>query len=81
MAPTILQKEVTSVVTFMSYNSTGINSVKCQWINDICDKSDVNYLSIQEHFKSNKTTDKFFKDNFKNFNSEEWTTSVSLVER
>ena len=57
------------MITFMSYNSTGLNKVKCNWIQDICDKNDVNYLAIQEHFKSSKNTDSFFRDNFKNFNS------------
>ena len=64
-----MQKEVTNMITFMSYNSTGLNKVKCNWIQDICDKNDVNYLAIQEHFKSSKNTDSFFRDNFKNFNS------------
>ena len=70
MTPTNTDKqEVSKMVTFMSYNSTGINTVKCNWINEICDNYDVNYLAIQEHFKSTKTTDKFFRDNFKEFNS------------
>ena len=66
MAPTTVQEEVASSVTFMSYNSTGLNSVKCQWIQEICDEYDMDYISIQEHFKqSSKSLDKFFKDNFK----------------
>ena len=69
MTPTSLQQVVSNTVTFMSYNSTGINTVKCNWITEICDIYDVNYIAIQEHFKSNKNTDKFFRDNFKKFNS------------
>ena len=60
--------EVTSV-TFMSYNSTGLNSVKCKWICDICEEFDVDYISIQEHFKKTQSIDKYFRDNFKQYNS------------
>ena len=63
------KQEVTDMVNFMSYNSTGINTVKNQWISEICDEHDVDYLSIQEHFKSTKSTDKFFRENFKDYYS------------
>ena len=69
MAPTMEQQEGTDMVTFMSYNSTGINTIKCQWINEICEENDVDYFSIQEHFKSTKSTDKFFRDNFRYYYS------------
>ena len=68
MALTIKQQEET-LVTFMSYNSTGISSVKCKWICDICDEYDVDYLAIQEHFKKTKSIDKYFRDNFHGYNS------------
>ena len=68
MALTNKQSEVTTV-TFMSYNSTGISSVKCKWICDICDEYDVDYLAIQEHFKKTKSIDKYFRDNFHGYNS------------
>ena len=57
------------MATFMSYNSTGMSSVKCQWINEICSDYNVDYLSIQEHFKSTKTTDKFFRENYSDYYS------------
>ena len=60
MAPTNMNQEVNNNVTFMSFNSTGMNTVKCQFIHDIREINDVNYLAVQEHFKSNKTTEKFF---------------------
>ena len=67
--PTMHARQVDSA-TFMSYNSTGIdNPVKCRWINDICDEYDVNFLNIQEHFKSSKTTDKYFRDKFPGYYS------------
>ena len=66
MASTILQQEVAIPVTFMSYNSTGLSSVKCNWVQEICDENDVDYISIQEHFKQNsKSLDKYFRTNFK----------------
>ena len=39
------------IVSFMSYNTTGMNMLKAQWIVEICDKNKVDYLSIQEHLK------------------------------
>ena len=67
MASTNTERGVANRTTFMSYNSTGMNSAKSEWTNKICNKYDVNYLSIQEHFKSCKSTDKYFKDSFKEF--------------
>ena len=69
MTPTTVCREVDSA-TFMSYNSTGIdNPVKCSWMNDICDEYNVDFLSIQEHFKRSKTTDKFFREKFPSHHS------------
>ena len=62
------QKEKVATVTFMSYNPTGLDStIKCRFTNDICDEYDVDFLSIQEHFKSTKTTDQYFKKKFSEF--------------
>ena len=47
-------------VTFMSYNSTGMNSIKAQWISEALEDLEVDYCNVQEHFKNTKTTDKFF---------------------
>ena len=64
MSPTTVEKEVNST-TFMSYNCTGINNpVKCHWINNICDEFDMDFLSIQEHFKNSKVTDIYFRTKF-----------------
>ena len=69
LTPTTDKMEVDSA-TFMSFNPTGIdNPVKCSWINDICVEYSVDFLSIQEHFKSSKTTDKYFRDKFPNYHS------------
>ena len=69
MAPSTDKQEVSNLVTFMSYNSTGMNSIKCEWIKEISSEYDVDYLAIQEHFKSTKTTDKFFRQKYKDYNS------------
>ena len=54
---------------FLSYNSTGISTDKCDFINDICEENDVLFVSIQEHFKNSKTTDKYFCKKFPQYNS------------
>ena len=55
-------------VTFMSYNPTGLDStVKCRFSNDICSEYDVDFLAIQEHFKSTKNTDQYFKKKFPDY--------------
>ena len=55
-------------LTFMSYNSTGLDSAKVSFSLDICDSYDVDFLSFQEHFKF-VNVDKFFKSGFKDFSS------------
>ena len=69
MTPTDVNNgEEVATVTFMSYNPTGLDStVKCRFSNDVCDEYDVDFLSIQEHFKSTKTTDQYFQKKFPDF--------------
>ena len=55
---------VIPIVSFMSYNSTGLDSIKSDWIRSLYKVSKCDFISIQEHFKKNKTIDKFFKDQF-----------------
>ena len=54
-------------VTFMSYNPTGADTIKCQWIRDIASEHEVDYCSIQEHFKTVKSTNQWFKKQFRVF--------------
>ena len=68
MAATSPAQEVPSV-SFMSYNSTGMNTIKAQWTNDTLEDLDVDYCALQEHFKNTKTTNKFFSDKFRDYNS------------
>ena len=59
-----------AAVTFMSYNPTGMDStIKCRFSNDISEEYNVDFLSIQEHFKFTATTDKYFKKKFPEFYS------------
>ena len=55
--------------SFLSYNPTGLNDIKCDWIRKLCETTGIDYLSMQEHFRKSETIDKFFCDQFVNFNS------------
>ena len=70
--PTYQQERVAIMaiptVNFLSYNSTGMSAAKCNFIQDICDEFNVTYVSVQEHFKWSKMTNKFFNDKFDKFN-------------
>ena len=57
------------MVNFLSYNSTGMNTVKASWIRDLLEVTCSHFVGIQEHFKRTKTVDKFFRDNFSDFSS------------
>ena len=51
---------------FLSYNSTGMNTVKSEWIRNLCDVTKTGFCTIQEHFKK-INSDKFFKEHFNAF--------------
>ena len=51
-------------VNFLSYNSTGLDSIKADYIRNLYNVTKCDFISIQEHFKKTKSIDKFFKDNF-----------------
>ena len=55
---------VIPTANFMSYNSTGLNTIKADWIRNLNKLLKCDFISIQEHFKKSKTIDKFFKDQF-----------------
>ena len=50
----------------MSYNSTGLDKCKIDWIQDVSKTCDIDLLQLQEHFKATKSTEAFFKKNFDN---------------
>ena len=58
-----------SLTTFLSYNPTGLNDDKCEWLNSLCETCNVTYISVQEHFRKSKTIDKYFKTQFPSFHS------------
>ena len=51
-------------LNFMSYNSTGLNAVKKDWICDIMKTCQIDFMQIQEHFKKSKNVDMYFKKAF-----------------
>ena len=57
------------LVNFLSYNSTGMNSIKAAWISDLLQVTNSHFIGIQEHLKRNKTVDKFFRDQFSDYNT------------
>ena len=48
----------------MSYNMTCADTVKCNWIRDITEEFDVNFCAPQEHFKTVRTTEQWFRQKF-----------------
>ena len=56
----------TPTVNILSYNSTGMNTIKTDWIRNFCKLVKIDFCTIQEHFKKSKS-DKFFKEHFNDF--------------
>ena len=56
--------DMDNISTFLSYNSTGLDTIKTNWIRDIVNVTQSDFISIQEHFKKTKTIDKYFVDQF-----------------
>ena len=38
---------------FLSYNGTGLDQVKCKWLNDLLKVTNTDFCMIQEHFRKN----------------------------
>ena len=49
---------------FMIYNMTGADSYKCPFVNEICSENNIDFCGLQEHFKTVKTTDSWFRNEF-----------------
>ena len=56
------------IINILSYNTTGLDSVKINWISELVQTLDVTCFQIQEHFKAIETVDAFFSKNFNQFN-------------
>ena len=54
----------TEILNFMSYNSTGLDLVKTNWIRDVIKTCNIDFFQLQEHFKTIKTLDSYFKREF-----------------
>ena len=59
----------TPMVKFISYNSTGLDTVKSAWTRDLCKLTKTDYLSIQEHFMKNKSVNTYFKKQFPDYSA------------
>ena len=55
-----------STLNFMSYNSTGLDSTKIDWIQEVSKTCNIDLLQLQEHFKATKSIEAFFRKNFEN---------------
>ena len=53
-----------SILNFMSYNSTGLDTVKTNWMRDLIKTCKVDLFQVQEHFKTTKTLDSYFRKEF-----------------
>ena len=53
-------------LSFIPYNSTGLDVEKINWINDLLDSTNVVCFQLQEHFKATKSVNQFFKKHFGN---------------
>ena len=51
-------------INFMSYNSTGLDLVKTNWIRDVIKTCNIDFFQLQEHFKTIKTLDSYFRKEF-----------------
>ena len=56
-------------LNFISYNSTGLDTVKINWINELAESTNAACLQIQEHFKAIKSVKQYFKKHFKKFDN------------
>ena len=63
------QHQGTEYINFLSYNSTGMNTVKSGWVRELSKLTNASFIGIQEHFKKSKSLDKFFSDEFPDYNS------------
>ena len=43
---------------------TGADVHKCAWINEICNSTNIDFVSLQEHFKTVKSTEQWFRKQF-----------------
>ena len=59
----------TRPVTFMSYNPTGADTVKCHWVREVAIEHEVDYCALQEHFKTVTSTEQWFRKQFADYHT------------
>ena len=64
-----MARSIVNTVKFLSYNSTGMNPVKSQWIQDLMKTCKISFCGLQEHFKKIKTLNQYFKNEFREYES------------
>ena len=64
-----MARPLSKTVKFLSYNSTGLNQVKTQWIRDLLSTCGASFIGIQEHFKKIKTLQRYFQSEFRSCDS------------
>ena len=69
LAPTGQKGSDCDTVTFMSYNMTGADYYKCQWVNDMAREYNVQFCALQEHFKTVESTEQYFKKQFSDYHN------------
>ena len=52
-------------VLFMSYNATGADTIKCEFVKEIQGEYNVSFSAIQEPFKTVKSTAQYFREQFR----------------
>ena len=51
-----------------SWNPTGSNTAKLNWLAEYCEEYNIKCAMIQEHFKCSNNSLSYFRKEFKNFN-------------
>ena len=58
-----------STINLLSYNSTGLDTDKIIFINDVSSTLQIDLLQLQEHFKATQSVGKFFRTHFTNYDN------------
>jgi hypothetical protein len=53
----------------MCYNMTGADNIKCQWVCELAAEHEVDFCALQEHFKTVRSTERWFREQFSGFHT------------
>ena len=48
---------------------TGADATKCQWVREIAAEQETNYIALQEHFKTVKSTEQWFRNQYTGYHT------------